>query len=86
MTEAKFIHMNGALVPYADAKVHIQAPGMKFGIGVFEGVRGYWNAKRERDVRLPPAGAPRPPAVLHARDAHGPRPDQRPPDRGRHWR
>jgi branched-chain amino acid aminotransferase len=38
--------MNGTLVPYADAKVHIQSPGMKFGIGVFEGVRGYWNAKR----------------------------------------
>ena len=48
MTEAKFIHMNGTLVPYADAKVHIQSPGMKFGIGVFEGVRGYWNAKREQ--------------------------------------
>ena len=36
-----------AAIPYADAKVHIQAPAMKFGIGVFEGVRGYWNAGRQ---------------------------------------
>lgn len=35
-------------MPYADAKVHIQSPGMKFGIGVFEGVRGYWNARCEQ--------------------------------------
>lgn len=48
MPEARYIHMNGTLVPYADAKVHIQSPGMKFGIGVFEGVRGYWSAKREQ--------------------------------------
>ena len=46
MTTPRYIHMNGALIPYADAKVHIQAPAMKFGIGVFEGVRGYWNANR----------------------------------------
>ncbi len=44
----RYIHMNGTLVPYADAKVHIQSPGMKFGIGVFEGVRGYWNARRQQ--------------------------------------
>jgi len=48
MPEAKYIHMNGTLVPDADAKVHIQTPAMKFGTGVFEGVRGYWNAKREQ--------------------------------------
>ena len=46
MTTPRYIHMNGALIPYADAKVHIQAPAMKFGIGVFEGVRGYWNPNR----------------------------------------
>ena len=48
MTTPRYIHMNGALIPYADAKVHIQAPAMKFGIGVFEGVRGYWNPTATR--------------------------------------
>jgi branched-chain amino acid aminotransferase len=46
MGQPRYIHMNGSLIPYDDAKVHIQTPGMKFGIGVFEGIRGYWNVHR----------------------------------------
>lgn len=45
---AKFICMNGTLVPFAEAKVHVLSPGMKYGAGVFEGIRGYWNARREQ--------------------------------------
>jgi branched-chain amino acid aminotransferase len=34
---------NGEVIPFADGKVHIASPAVKYGIGVFEGVRGYWN-------------------------------------------
>ena len=33
--------MNGELVPWEDAKVHVLTHGLHYGTGVFEGVRGY---------------------------------------------
>jgi branched-chain amino acid aminotransferase len=45
--EPKFISFNGDLVPFSEARVHILTPGMKYGAGVFEGIRGYWNARRQ---------------------------------------
>jgi len=42
-----FAIMNGRLMPYADAKISIMAPGLTFAVTIFEGLRGYWNAKRE---------------------------------------
>ena len=38
--------MNGELVPFADARVSIMAPGMTFAVTVFEGFRAYWNEER----------------------------------------
>ena len=46
MAQPRFLSFNGAIVPYADAKVHVLAPGLKYGAGVFEGIRGYWNEDR----------------------------------------
>lgn len=46
MAQPRFISFNGDIVPYADAKVHVLSPGMKYGAGVFEGIRGYWNTDR----------------------------------------
>jgi branched-chain amino acid aminotransferase len=46
MSQPRYLSFNGEIVPYADAKVHVLAPGMKYGAGVFEGIRGYWNADR----------------------------------------
>ena len=46
MPQPKYLSFNGAIVPYADAKVHVLTPGLKYGAGVFEGIRGYWNASR----------------------------------------
>lgn len=43
MRRAKYVFLNGELTPWDDATVHIGAVGFKFGAGVFEGVRGYWN-------------------------------------------
>src|SRR6185295_15350028 len=39
--KAKFIWMNGSLVPWESAQVHITAHGLHYGTGVFEGMRAY---------------------------------------------
>jgi branched-chain amino acid aminotransferase len=43
MAKAKYVHFNGDIVPWDEAKIHIFSPVAKYGIGVFEGIRGYWN-------------------------------------------
>jgi branched-chain amino acid aminotransferase len=43
MTQTRYLSFNGRIVPWADAKVHVLTPGLKYGAGVFEGIRGYWN-------------------------------------------
>ena len=43
MTNPRFLSFNGEIVPYQDAKVHVLTPGLKYGTGVFEGLRAYWN-------------------------------------------
>ena len=55
MPTAKWMSLNGTLVEYENAKIHAFAGVTKYGTGVFEGIRGYWNAdKREMYVfRLP---------------------------------
>lgn len=47
--------LDGRIVDYADCKVHAFSGAVKYGGGVFEGIRAYWNAKaRELHVfRLP---------------------------------
>ncbi len=39
--ESKFIWMDGKLVPFDDAKVHVLAHTLHYGLGVFEGIRSY---------------------------------------------
>ena len=39
-------YFEGDYRPWHDAKVHVFAPAMKYGAGVFEGVRGYWSETR----------------------------------------
>ncbi len=41
MRETKKIWMNGELVDWADATVHVGAHGLHYGSGVFEGIRAY---------------------------------------------
>jgi branched-chain amino acid aminotransferase len=39
---------NGRIVKWDEARVHVFSPAVKYGTGVFEGLRGYWNeAERE---------------------------------------
>jgi branched-chain amino acid aminotransferase len=41
MNETEKIWMNGELVDWADAKVHVGVHGLHYGTGVFEGIRCY---------------------------------------------
>jgi branched-chain amino acid aminotransferase len=45
--------LNGQIVAYEDCKVHAFAGGLKYGAGVFEGIRGYWNDGELHVFRLP---------------------------------
>lgn len=48
MSPAEFAYLNGQMIPWNDAKVHVFAPVAKYGIGVFEGIRGYWNEEAQQ--------------------------------------
>ena len=41
MEKSEWIWMNGDLVPWDDAKVHVLSHGLHYGTGVFEGIRCY---------------------------------------------
>ncbi|HAL30477.1 MAG TPA: branched chain amino acid aminotransferase [Coriobacteriia bacterium] len=41
LPEVEFIWMDGELVPWADAKVHVLTHALHYGTGVFEGIRCY---------------------------------------------
>ena len=69
MRETEKIWMNGELVDWADAKIHVGAHGLHYGTGVFEGIRCY--ETDARPVRLPARRPPRAAARLRAAAAHG---------------
>jgi branched-chain amino acid aminotransferase len=52
MQETAKIWMNGELVDWADAKVHVGAHGLHYGSGVFEGIRAYETPKGTAVFRL----------------------------------
>ncbi|MEM2905243.1 MAG: branched-chain amino acid transaminase [Candidatus Bathyarchaeia archaeon] len=41
--EAKYVWMNGSLVDWKEAKVHILTHALQYGTAVFEGIRAYWS-------------------------------------------
>jgi branched-chain amino acid aminotransferase len=41
-------YLDGAFVPFADAKVSIATHALQYGTGVFEGIRAYWNGPEEQ--------------------------------------
>lgn len=43
MAVAGFAVLDGALVPWAEATIHVSSVAFKYGTSVFEGVRAYWN-------------------------------------------
>jgi branched-chain amino acid aminotransferase len=52
--ESKFVWMDGALVPFAEATIPFMAPAAHYGVAVFEGIRCY--------------DAPKGPAIFRARE------------------
>ena len=48
MAKAKYVFFDGAIVPWDDARMHIFSPAVKYGAGVFEGIRGYWNDEQQQ--------------------------------------
>jgi branched-chain amino acid aminotransferase len=54
ITESEFIWMDGELVPWAEAKVHVLTHTLHYGNGVFEGVRAYETAQGPAVFRLTP--------------------------------
>jgi branched-chain amino acid aminotransferase len=52
LIETEKIWMNGELVDWADAKIHVGAHGLHYGTGVFEGIRCYETPKGPAVFRL----------------------------------
>ncbi|CAN5812569.1 branched-chain-amino-acid transaminase [soil metagenome] len=52
MQETEKIWVNGELVDWADAKIHVGAHGLHYGSGVFEGIRCYETEKGPAVFRL----------------------------------
>jgi branched-chain amino acid aminotransferase len=50
--ETEKIWMNGELVDWADARIHVGAHGLHYGSGVFEGIRAYETQKGTAVFRL----------------------------------
>src|SRR5438067_10288230 len=52
MQETEKIWMNGELVDWADARIHVGSHGLHYGSGVFEGIRAYETPKGTSVFRL----------------------------------
>lgn len=50
-TTPEFAWFNGRIVPWDEARVHVFSPVVKYGTGIFEGLRGYWN-EEERELHV----------------------------------
>ena len=48
MSGDPFAFLRGEYVPLSEAKVGIMTHALHYGTGVFEGIRGNWNAKAGR--------------------------------------
>ena len=52
LTPTKKIWMNGTLVDWDDAKIHVLNPTLHYGWGVFEGIRAYGTSRGPAVFRL----------------------------------
>ncbi|TMB92051.1 MAG: branched-chain amino acid transaminase [Chloroflexi bacterium] len=46
--EQSWVYFNGDIVRYADAKVGLLTHALNYGTGIFEGIRAYWNERKEQ--------------------------------------
>ena len=54
LAESKLIWMDGELVPWTEAKVHVLTHSLHYGLGVFEGIRAYETSTGPAVFRLTP--------------------------------
>jgi branched-chain amino acid aminotransferase len=54
LAESKLIWMDGELVPWNEAKVHVLTHSLHYGLGVFEGIRAYETKTGPAVFRLTP--------------------------------
>lgn len=47
MSNPRYMCLDGDIVPFEDARIHVLAPAMKYAALIFEGMRGWWNAEQE---------------------------------------
>jgi branched-chain amino acid aminotransferase len=43
MAKPRLLNMNGAVIPYEDARVHVLSTAMKYAASVYEAMRAYWS-------------------------------------------
>ena len=48
IAEEGVAYLDGEFLPFADAKISVGAHVVNYGTGIFEGIRGYWNAGAEQ--------------------------------------
>ena len=48
MEHGKYAYFEGKIVPSEEANINIMTHAFNYGTGIFEGIRGYWNAKDEQ--------------------------------------
>lgn len=52
MEATKFIWMDGTMLPWSDANVHVMSHGLHYGLGVFEGIRCHESPRGPAIFRL----------------------------------
>jgi len=48
MPDAQLAYFRGEYRPIEDSNVNIRSKALNYGLGVFEGIRGYWNAEKKQ--------------------------------------
>jgi len=48
LAKMKYIWMNGKMLRWKEATVHVSSPVVNSGMGVFEGIRAYWSKERSQ--------------------------------------
>jgi len=47
MSEPSIVFFGGEFRPLEDARIGIRSKALNYGLGCFEGIRGYWNSRRQ---------------------------------------
>ena len=48
MAKPRLLLMNGRIIPYEDARVHVLSTAMKYAASVYEAMRAYWSESEQQ--------------------------------------